>query len=61
MYIMRIGISDIYLGVITCRYWFDEERKYFNQETDYEWINFSSDLLESLTAYAILYMFHFYV
>jgi hypothetical protein len=28
---------------------------------DYEWINFASDLLESLTAYATLYMFHFYL
>lgn len=61
MYMMRIGISDLYLGVITCRYWFDNERRYYEQELDYEWINFASDLLESLTAYATLYMFHFYI
>ena len=61
MYVMRIAISDIYLGIITCRYWFDNERDYYNQELSYEWINFASDLLESFTGYAILYMFHFYI
>lgn len=30
MYVMRIAISDIYLGIITCRYWFDNERSYYN-------------------------------
>ena len=61
MYITRIGISDVYLGIITCRYWFDNERSYYNQEVRYEWINFSSDILESLTAYSTLYMFYFYI
>ena len=61
MCVMRIAVSDIYLAVITCRYWFDNERSYYNQELDYEWINFASDLLESFTAFATLYMFHFYL
>jgi hypothetical protein len=30
MYVMRIAISDLYLGIITCRYWFDNERSYYN-------------------------------
>jgi hypothetical protein len=61
MYVLRIGISDIYLGIITCRYWFDNESSYYKQEINYEWINFVSDMLESFTAFATLYMFHFYI
>lgn len=30
MYVMRIAISDLYLGIITSRYWFDNERSYYN-------------------------------
>jgi len=61
MYIMRIGVSDIFYPIFSSRFLIDTVKDYEIEESLYRWFNFTSDLLESITAYSTVYLFYIYI
>jgi hypothetical protein len=61
MYILRIGVSDVYFPLISSRYLIDSSLDYEGEESSYRWSNFLSDILEAVTAYTTIYLFYIYI
>lgn len=61
MYILRIGVSDIFYAIFSTRFLVDTLKDYESEESQYRWFNFASDVLEAITAYTTIYLFHIYI
>jgi len=61
MYILRIGVSDLYYPIMTSRFLVDKLQDYQLEEYYYRIANFTSDLLEAITAYTTIYLFYIYI
>jgi hypothetical protein len=61
MYVLRIGVSDVFYPIFTSRFLVDNLKDYEFEESQYRWFNFTSDVLESVTAYTTIYLFYIYI
>ena len=61
MYVLRIGVSDVFYPVFTSRFFVDNLQDYEFEESQYRWFNFTSDVLEAITAYTTIYLFYIYI
>ena len=61
MYILRIGVSEIFYPIFSSRFLVDNLQDYETVESLYRWFNLTSDVLEAITAYTTIYLFHIYI
>jgi hypothetical protein len=61
MYVLRIGTSDVLYPILTSRFFADSLKDYEVEESQYQWLNFISDIFEAVTAYTTIYLFYIYI
>ncbi len=61
MYILRIGVSEIFYPIYSSRFLVDNLQDYETVESLYRWFNLASDVFEAITAYTTIYLFYIYI